>query len=252
MPPAGCSVDGRQSDMIRLDGRNYDQLRRVTITKGFNKYAEGSALIEFGDTKIHCTATVEEHVPMHKKGSGSGWVTAEYSLLPRSTAQRNSRDIAKLKLAGRTAEIQRLIGRSLRTVIDMEALGERSVIVDCDVIQADGGTRTASITGGFVALAEALTKLHKNGTLARNPIKNMVAAVSVGMIRNDLLLDLCYAEDSAASVDMNVVMTDRNEFIELQGTGEQSSFSKRQLDGMLSLAQNGIFELIELQKKVLE
>lgn len=238
--------------MQRLDGRKQNQLRKIKITKNYTKFAEGSVLIEMGQTKVLCNATIEQRVPPHVFGSGKGWVTAEYSMLPRATSERNTRDIAKLKLSPRSAEIQRLIGRALRGVCDMTLLGERSIIVDCDVIQADGGTRTASITGGFVALYLACQKLLANGDIKEMPIKNFVSAISVGMKDDAVMLDLCYEEDSKADVDMNVVMNDLGEFIELQGTGEGKTFSDKQLRAMLSSAKIGINRLIKEQKKVLE
>lgn len=238
--------------MVRQDGRSNMQLRPVKITRNYIKHAEGSVLIEVGDTKVICTASVEERIPPFKKDSGEGWVTAEYSMLPRATGVRNMRDISKLKLNGRTQEIQRLIGRSLRTIVDLKLLGERTITIDCDVIQADGGTRTASITGSYVALADACQKLIKSGLISRMPLTGFVAATSVGVVKGEELLDLCYTEDSAAEVDMNVIMSDKGEFIELQATGEKTSFSKKQLDVLLNLAQDGISELIAIQREVLK
>ena len=237
--------------MTRLDGRKEEELRSVKITKNFIKHAEGSVLIEMGDTKVICTATVEEKVPPFKKGSGQGWVTAEYSMLPRATADRNQRDINKLKLNGRTSEIQRLIGRALRSVVDLEALGERTITIDCDVIQADGGTRTASITGGFVALMHACKWMVEQELIKKIPVSNYVAAVSVGKVKDDILLDLFYKEDSHAQVDMNIVMTDKGEFIEIQGTGEEKPFTKEESEKLISLAEKGIKQLIQIQKKAL-
>ncbi|EGD49071.1 ribonuclease PH [Ruminiclostridium papyrosolvens DSM 2782] len=237
--------------MLRHDGRSNTQLRPVRILRNYIKHAEGSVLIEVGDTKVICTASVEERIPPFKKDSGEGWITAEYSMLPRATAVRNQRDISKLKLNGRSSEIQRLIGRSLRTIVDLKLLGERTITVDCDVIQADGGTRTASITGGYVALADACRTLVKNGLISKTPIIGIVAATSVGIVNGEELLDLCYIEDSNAEVDMNVIMTDKGEFIELQATGEKSSFSKKQLDKLLNLAESGIHELIKAQNEVI-
>ncbi len=236
---------------MRQDGRIYSQLRPVKITRNYIKHAEGSVLIEVGDTKVICTASVEERTPPFKKESGEGWVTAEYSMLPRATGIRNPRDISKLKLNGRTQEIQRLIGRSLRTIVDLKLLGERTITIDCDVIQADGGTRTASITGGYVALVDACRSLMVSGAISKMPVTGFVAATSVGVVNNQELLDLCYTEDSAAEVDMNVIMTDKGEFIEIQATGEKTSFGKSQLDALLTLAQSGIEELMEIQKEVL-
>lgn len=237
--------------MERVDGRKPDELRKIKITRDFTKYAEGSVLVEFGDTKLICTASVEDRVPPFKKGTGEGWVTAEYDMLPRATVSRNNRDRNNLKINGRANEIQRLIGRSLRSVMDFKALGERSITIDCDVIQADGGTRTAAITGGFVALMDACRYLVNNGQIEEIPIKDFVAAVSVGYVDGVELLDLCYAEDSKAIVDMNVVMTASGQLIEVQATGEESPFDRKVLDNMLDLAQKGIEKLIEIQKNVL-
>ena len=230
--------------MVRNDGRGSDKLRKISITKNYNKYAEGSCLIELGNTRIICTATVEEAVPSFLRNTMTGWVTAEYGMLPRSCKTRIKRD----KMSGRTFEIKRLIGRSLRTVVDMTRLGERTIWLDCDVIQADGGTRTASITGSFIALAEALHKIKKAGLINSIPIGDYVAATSVGIVDGELLLDLVYEEDSKAEVDMNVVMTSGRRFIEVQGTAEQKPFSKKKMDALLSLAENGIIELIEMQR----
>lgn len=239
-------------NMLRQDGRNNSQLRSVKITRNYIKHAEGSALIEVGDTKVICTASVEERIPPFKKESGEGWVTAEYAMLPRATGVRNARDISKLKLNGRSQEIQRLIGRSLRTIVNLKLLGERTITIDCDVIQADGGTRTASITGSYIALVDACQKLIDNGLISKMPVVGFVAATSVGVVNGEEMLDLCYVEDSAAEVDMNVIMSDKGEFIEIQATGEQKSFSKNQLDVLLDLAQSGIEKLIQLQKDVLK
>ena len=236
----------------RPDGRAADQLRPVTITPRFNKHAEGSALIEVGDTKVICTASVEDRVPPFLKGSGQGWVTAEYAMLPRATSTRVQREVSKGAPSGRTHEIQRLVGRSLRAVMDMKALGERTIWVDCDVVQADGGTRTAAITGAFVALGDAIGTLVKAGTLAGSPIRDCVAAISVGMVGNRPVLDLNYVEDSTAEVDMNVVMTGAGAFVEVQGTAEQTPFSKARLDELLTLAGDGIGRLIGLQHRALE
>ncbi len=232
--------------MIRQDNRGLDRLRKVNITRNYIKYAEGSCLIELGNTRVVCTATIEESVPTFLKGSGTGWLTAEYGMLPRSCETRIPRD----KNSGRTYEIQRLVGRSLRAVVEMKNLGERTIRLDCDVIQADGGTRTASITGSFIALADALNKLKKEGLIAKIPIKDFVAATSVGIFDKDALLDLTYAEDSKAEVDMNIVMTGKGEFIEVQGTAEGKTFSKAQMDSLLSLAQKGIEELVEIQRSL--
>ncbi|MFH1046300.1 MAG: ribonuclease PH [Candidatus Omnitrophota bacterium] len=236
----------------RIDGRSADKIRTVRITRDYIKYAEGSCLIELGNTKVVCTATVEEKVPPFLQNSGSGWITAEYGMLPRSCKERVVREAARGKIGGRTYEIQRLIGRALRSVVDLKKLGERSIWIDCDVLQADGGTRTASITGGFVALADCLEKLQNDKLIAASPIIDYVAATSVGICKGELLLDLCYKEDSRADVDMNVVMTGKGNFVEVQGTAEKVPFSKGELDDLLTLAQKGIKELIAVQKKVLK
>ena len=235
----------------RPDGRLAHQLRRITLTRGVMKFAEASCLVEWGSTHVICTATVEEKVPPFLRNSGTGWVTGEYGMLPRSSSQRIERESLKGRVGGRTQEIQRLIGRSLRTVVDLAALGERTIIIDCDVIQADGGTRCASITGGFVVLAEALRLLRAKRALAAVPLRDFVAACSVGMVRGNPVLDLSYAEDSTADVDMNIVMTGRGEFIEVQGTAERSPFSHTQLQRMLMLAGQGTRRLVALQRKVL-
>jgi ribonuclease PH len=227
------------------------QLRRVKLGRGAMKFAEASCLVEWGDTKVICTATVEERVPPFLRNSGSGWVTGEYGMLPRSSRQRIERESVKGRLGGRTQEIQRLIGRSLRAVIDLPRLGERTVIVDCDVIQADGGTRCASITGGYVALVEALRQLRSQRTLPVLPVKDFVAAVSVGLIQGRPVLDLNYAEDSTAGVDMNVVMTGQGGFIEVQGTAERTPFRQSELSRLLQLATEGIRQLITLQRRAL-
>lgn len=237
--------------MERIDGRLQDQKRNTSITRNYIKYAEGSVLIEVGNTKVICTATVDEKVPPFLKGSGGGWVTCEYGMIPRSTQVRKPRDISKGKLDGRTMEIQRLIGRALRSVVDLRLIGERSILIDCDVIQADGGTRTASITGAFVALVDAVNSIHKNEPFAKYPIMNYVAAVSVGIVEGNRLLDLCYEEDSNAQVDMNIVMTDAGEFVEIQGTGEERPFSKDDMDALIVLGEKGVKELIELQREAL-
>ena len=236
--------------MNRFDNRKFDQMRFVKITRNYLKYAEGSVLIEVGNTKVICAATIEERVPPFLKGSGQGWLTAEYSLLPRSTQTRNARESARGKVSGRTHEIQRLIGRALRSVIDLKALGERTILIDCDVIQADGGTRTASITGAFVALVEAIAGVYNKDKPF--PIKDFIAAISVGILSdNNAVLDLCYEEDSKATVDMNVVMTGSGEFIEIQGTGEERPYTRTELNMMLEKAEKGINELIDYQKGVL-
>lgn len=237
--------------MERFDGRLIDEKRQVKITTGFTKYAEGSVLIEMGNTKVLCNASVEERVPPFKRDSGEGWVTAEYAMLPRATATRNNRDINKLKQNQRSVEIQRLIGRALRASIDFKMLGERSITVDCDVIQADGGTRTAAITGGFVALAEACKKLVNEGIIDKMPLTKYVSAISVGIIDGVPMLDLCYEEDSKADVDMNVIMTSEGKFVEVQGTGENGTFSVEELTSLITLGQKGTKELIEIQKSIL-
>jgi len=236
----------------RGDGRNFNQLRNIKITPGYLSYPEGSVLIEMGNTHVICTVSLDERVPPFIKGTGKGWVTAEYSMLPRATLTRNQRDSSQGKVNGRSQEIQRLIGRSLRAVTDMASLGERQLIVDCDVIQADGGTRTASITGSYVALYQALKNLQSRGMLSSIPLKNAVAATSVGIIRGYPMLDLCYAEDSQAEVDFNVVMTDEGNFVEVQGTAENKSFSKSSLDDLIELAQGGIQQLFEIQRAVIK
>jgi len=237
--------------MARNDGRDQNALRPVTIVRNFIKHAEGSVLVEFGDTRVICTASVEETVPPFLKGKGTGWVTAEYSMLPRATHTRSPREAAKGKQGGRTLEIQRLIGRSLRAVTDMGALGERTIYVDCDVIQADGGTRTASITGAYVALVDALATLRNRGGLTAIPLKEAVAAVSVGIVAGEVLLDLNYQEDSAAEVDMNFVMTSSGRFVEVQGTAEAEPFTIGQMDAMRSLAMEGIHTLFKVQEEAL-
>jgi len=236
--------------MPRSDNRADDALRPVRLTRGWAKHAEGSCLIEFGDTKVLCTASVDNNVPPWLRNSGSGWVTAEYGMLPRATGTRNQRDGSRGKPDGRTIEIQRLIGRSLRAVIDMKALGERSIVLDCDVLQADGGTRTAAITGAWVALCEALAKLKHGGALRAWPLQDQVAAISVGIVGGHQLLDLRYVEDSRASVDMNVVMTARGQLIEVQATGEGATFSREELNGLLTLSQIGIGELCQMQREI--
>lgn len=237
--------------MKRIDGRAYDELRPVRITPEFQSFAEGSVLIELGKTRVVCSVSVEERVPNFLKGSGSGWVTAEYSMLPRSTLTRTPRDISKGRIAGRSQEIQRLIGRSLRSIVDMTALGERTLIADCDVLQADGGTRTAAITGAYVALYQALQNLNNMGIVSSIPLRDAVVATSVGIYHNHLLLDLCYDEDSDASADFNVVMTGKGEFVEIQGTAETKPFSRETIDSVLTLAEKGIKELFRAQQAVL-
>ena len=236
--------------MTRIDGRKENELRPVKMTAGFVDFAEGSVLIECGRTKVLCCASVEDRAPSHVP-EGSGWVTAEYSMLPRANRERSRRDVSKLKLSPRSAEIQRLIGRSLRAAVDMAALGERTITIDCDVIQGDGGTRTASVTGGFVALAIACRKLVEAGVIEKNPIKNYVAAVSAGIVEDTPLLDLCYEEDSHAMVDLNCVMNDRGELIEIQGTGEGRGFTVEEQRTRVDLCQDGIRQLIGKQKEIL-
>ncbi|HEY3329513.1 MAG TPA: ribonuclease PH [Capsulimonadaceae bacterium] len=238
--------------MPRPDGRQATQLRPVTMELGFAKYAEGSCLISVGDTRVLCTASVEDKVPPFLKGQGQGWVTAEYSMLPRATHTRTPRDSSSGKPNGRTVEIQRLVGRSLRSVVDMHALGERTIWLDCDVIQADGGTRTASITGAFVAMVQAMVGLKKKGLVRTLPFDEWVAAVSVGVVSGEERLDLEYAEDSQAAVDMNIVMTDTNRFIEVQGTAEGAPFDRNRLNRLLDISQQGIRDLIAIQRDTLK
>lgn len=233
--------------MQRNDGRSQNKIRKPTITRNYLKYAEGSCLIEMGNTRVICSASVEESVPPFLKGTGTGWVTAEYGMLPRSCQTR----IQRGKDSGRTYEIQRLVGRSLRAVCEMKDMGERTIWIDCDVIQGDGGTRTASITGSFIALVDALNKLKKDGLTNKIPIKDFVAAISVGILNGELLLDLTYEEDSRADVDMNIVMTGNGEFIEIQGTAERKTFAKDEMDKLLILAKKGIEELIDIQRSLL-
>lgn len=237
--------------MTRIDGRERDEKRKVKITKDYTIYPDGCVLIEVGGTKVICSAFIEEKVPPFLRGEGTGWITCEYSMLPSSTQTRKRRDISKLKLDGRSAEIQRLIGRSLRSAVSLEALGERTIMIDCDVIQADGGTRVASITGAFVALYEALNKLYNSGKIDHLPITSFVAAISVGIVEDEALLDLNYPEDSNAMVDMNVVMNEYDEYIEVGMTSEQRPIKDEEFSKLLMLAKKGIKELIEIQKEVL-
>ncbi|RHW33408.1 ribonuclease PH [Lysinibacillus yapensis] len=238
--------------MTRHDGRAVDQLRPVTIEPNYLMHPEGSVLIQVGNTKVICTATIDDRVPGFLRGQGKGWITAEYSMLPRATAERTQRDSSRGKVNGRTMEIQRLIGRALRAVVDLEALGEKTIWIDCDVIQADGGTRTASITGAFVALTLALAKIHETKPFRKFPIVDFLAATSVGFVaENGAVLDLDYPEDSAAAVDMNLVMTGSGRFVEIQGTGEEATFSRAELNELLDLGEKGISSLIEIQKTVL-
>jgi ribonuclease PH len=236
---------------MRPSQRQANQLRDIRITRNYTKHAEGSVLIECGDTKVICTASVEEKVPPHKRGSGEGWVTAEYGMLPRSTNERMGREAAKGKQSGRTQEIQRLIGRSLRAVVDLQKLGERTVQIDCDVIQADGGTRTASITGAFVALHDAVSGLMQKGLVKENPLKEFIAAISVGIYQGTPVLDLDYAEDSACDTDMNVVMLGNGHFVEVQGTAEGHAFTRAEMDELLELAKAGIAQLVDKQRGAL-
>ncbi|STB94884.1 ribonuclease PH [Corynebacterium amycolatum] len=239
------------SDFRRADGRAVDEMRKVTITRGFTDNPAGSVLVTFGNTRVMCTASVEQSVPRFKRDSGEGWLTAEYSMLPASTHERMPRESMRGKVKGRTHEISRLIGRSLRAAIDLKELGENTINIDCDVLQADGGTRTASITGAYVALADALTYLHAAGAVPGTPLKAPVAAVSVGIIDGRVCLDLPYEEDSRAEVDLNVVMTAEGKFVEIQGTGEEGTFDRGQLNDMLDSAEKGLRELIALQQEVL-
>lgn len=236
--------------MNRIDGRLFDDKREVKITRNFLKHPDGSVLIEMGETKVICTAMIEERVPPFLKGEGKGWVTAEYSMLPGSTITRKRRSIGKVD--GRSQEIQRLIGRALRSVVDFKVLGERTIWIDCDVIQADGGTRTAAVTGSFVAMMDAINKLIDNKLIDKSPVKNYISAISVGVVNETSLLDLCYEEDSNAKVDMNVIMSDDGKIIEIQGTGEESPFTQDELMELLDLAKKGTAELIEVQKEVLK
>jgi ribonuclease PH len=237
---------------VRVDGRQAQELRPVHIETDYLKHPEGSVLISVGDTKVICTASIEERVPPFMRNTGKGWITAEYSMLPRATEQRNIRESSKGKVTGRTMEIQRLIGRALRAVVNLESIGERTIWIDCDVIQADGGTRTASITGAFIAMAQALANLHEKKRLKKFPVTNFLAATSVGVVPDTgIVLDLNYAEDSKAFVDMNVVMTGAGQFVELQGTGEEATFSMQELQELLGVAQNGLTQLFEIQKEVL-
>ncbi len=236
---------------VRTAARPHDALRPVTLQRRYTRHAEGSVLVTFGHTQVLCTASVEERVPPHKRGSGEGWVTAEYGMLPRATHTRSDREAARGKQSGRTQEIQRLIGRSLRTVFDLKALGERSILIDCDVLQADGGTRTAAITGAFVAAHDAVSFLQVQGRIAASPIRDFVAAVSVGVVQGTPLLDLEYTEDSACDTDMNIVMTAAGGFVEVQGTAEGAPFTRQEMDRLLALADHGIRELVALQRAAL-
>lgn len=237
--------------MVRIDGRGKDALRPVKITRDYIKHAEGSVLIEMGETRVICTATVEERIPPFLRDSGRGWITAEYGMLPRCASQRIVREATRGKVGGRTYEIQRLIGRSLRAVTDMGALGERTILIDCDVLQADGGTRTASITGAFIACVDALNWMKRGGLIKRIPVDDYLAAISVGILDGEVILDLCYDEDSRAQVDMNIVMTGNGDLVEVQGTAEGSPFTRGEMDDMFSSAEKGVQELIRMQKELL-
>lgn len=237
---------------MREDNRGLNQLREVKITPNYIIHPEGSVLIEFGNTKVICNASVQDGVPHFLRNSGKGWITGEYSMLPRATETRNVREANKGKLSGRTMEIQRLIGRALRACIDLDSIGEKTIVLDCDVIQADGGTRTASITGAYTALAIAIKRLLAQGKLKENPLKGNIAAISVGVVEGKTMLDLKYTEDSTAEVDMNVIMNDKLELVEVQGTGEEATFTRSQLNAMLDFAEKGIKEIIEMQNKVIE
>ncbi|MDG4655334.1 ribonuclease PH [Ectobacillus antri] len=237
---------------MRVDGRQNNELRRIHIQTNYLKHPEGSVLIEVGDTKVICAASIDDRVPSFMRGEGKGWITAEYAMLPRATEQRTIRESSKGKVSGRTMEIQRLIGRALRAVVDLEALGEKTVWIDCDVIQADGGTRTASITGAFVAMVLAFQKLVENGKLTHIPVKDYLAATSVGIIdEHGVVLDLNYMEDSAANVDMNIIMTGKGHFVEVQGTGEEATFSKEEMAALLEMAEHGIHKLVAIQQEAL-
>ncbi|MGH8567200.1 MAG: ribonuclease PH [Gammaproteobacteria bacterium] len=237
---------------MRPSGRAPDELRRISLRRGYTRHAEGSVLVEYGDTKVLCTASVEERVPPFLRGAGRGWVTAEYGMLPRATGTRMRREAADGRQSGRTLEIQRLIGRALRSAVDFEALGERTVVIDCDVLQADGGTRTASVTGGYVALAEAVAALQRRRLLTQSPLHGIVASVSVGIYQGIPVMDLDYAEDSDAETDMNVVMNDQGHFVEIQGTAEGHAFRMEELEAMLGLARGGIAAVIAIQREVLD
>ena len=239
------------SGVVRFDGRRRDQIRPVKVTRNFTKHAEGSVLIEMGDTKVICTASVEEKVPPFLKGKGSGWVTAEYAMLPRATHERSPREAVKGKQGGRTLEIQRLVGRALRSVTDLSQLGERSIWIDCDVIQADGGTRTASITGAFLALADACMVLKKKELIKKLPLTDYLAAISVGKVGGEVMVDLAYSEDSMAEVDMNVVMTGRGRYVEVQGTAERTPFAKQDMDEFLALSWQAIQRLTSIQQELI-
>lgn len=237
---------------MRGDGRKNNQVRQIKVTRNFTRYAEGSVYIEVGDTKVLCNVSIEDKVPQFLKGSGEGWITAEYNMLPRATGTRKVRDVTRLKIDGRTMEIQRLIGRALRSVVDLKALGEKTLWVDCDVIQADGGTRTTSITGAFIAMVDAVNKIHKERPFKVYPIRNFVSAISVGIVNDNKLIDLCYEEDSNAKVDMNIVGTEEGEFVEIQGTGEKFPMTREELNELLDLGEKGLKHMIAIQKNALK
>ncbi len=237
--------------MTRIDGRSNNETREIRITRNYIKHPQGSVLIECGETKVICTATIDEKVPPFLKGSGEGWITCEYGMLPGSTQTRKARESSRGKVDGRTAEIQRLIGRALRSIVDLKKLGEKTIWIDCDVIQADGGTRTASITGAFVALVDAINSIDSVNRFNCYPIRNFVSAISVGIVGEEILLDLCYEEDSNAKVDMNVIMTDLHQYVEIQGTGEEGPFTKDEMNQLLVIAEEGINKLISIQKQSL-
>ncbi|QCX33084.1 ribonuclease PH [Caloramator sp. E03] len=237
--------------MARIDGRQNDELRTYKITRNYIMHAEGSVLVESGNTKVICTASIEDKVPPFLKGTGEGWITCEYGMLPRSTHVRKQREVTKGRIDGRTAEIQRIIGRALRSVVNLKVLGEKTIWIDCDVIQADGGTRTAAITGAFIALVDAINKLNETSNFPIYPINSYIAAVSVGIVENEVMIDLCFEEDSKAIVDMNVVMTDKGEFVEIQGTGENNPFSLQELNKLIEYAHKGIEKIISIQKDCL-
>lgn len=237
--------------MVRVDGRAKDALRPIKMTRNYIRHAEGSVLIEMGETRVICTASVEERIPPFLKDSGRGWITAEYGMLPRSTNERNMREASKGKVGGRTYEIQRLIGRSLRSVVDMTKMGERSILVDCDVLQADGGTRTASITGAFVAMVDALDWMRRGGLIRKIPVIDTLAAISVGILDGETILDLCYDEDAAVQVDMNIIMTGNGRFVEVQGTAEGEPFTKQEMETLFTYAEKGIQELTGIQQQLL-
>lgn len=237
---------------MRLNNRSFDEIRDIKITKNYLKHPDGSILIEMGDTIVLCTAMVEESVPFFLRGKNTGWITAEYSMIPASTIRRKTRESSRGRIEGRTQEIQRMIGRVLRSVVDLDKLGERTIWIDCEVLQADGGTRTASVSGAFVALVEAIESLYKSGKVKVNPIKHYIAAVSVGILENGPVLDMCFQEDHKAIADINIVMTEDKKLIEIQGTGEEAPFSREELNEVLELAEKGILDIVEVQKDILK